>query len=140
MCKFYWRSGNGMNEARYNLFCTKALNEVSLPFCRNAVVHHIVRANYQAATWRKAFQTNINVPSPNGSSWIIAANNEVLVRWMTHEQAPSEELLQNHSCDCKKSIQIKVLTISVLALDAVYPAPNSALALFVKMIVRPYLK
>ena len=73
-----------------------------MPLSRNALVHHIKRANYQAAIWRKAFQTNINVPSPNGNGWVIAANNEVLVRWMIREQAPSE-LLQNYSCDCKKS-------------------------------------
>ena len=65
---------------------------MSLPLCRNALVHHIKRRNYQAAIWRKALQTNINAPSPNGNGWIIAAHNKVLVRWMTQEQAPSELL------------------------------------------------
>ena len=54
VCKLCWHSGNDINEARYNLFCAKALSEVSLPLCRNALVHHIKQANDQAAIWRKA--------------------------------------------------------------------------------------
>ena len=102
VCELYGHSGKSINEVRYSLFCTKALSEVSLPPCRNALVKHIKRENYQAAVWRKALQPNINAPSPNGNGWVVDANNEVLVRWMTQEQAPSE-VLQNYSCHCKKN-------------------------------------
>ena len=80
-------SGNSINEVRYSLFCMKALSEVSLPPCRNALVQHIKRANYQAAVWRKALQPNINAPSPNGNDWVVDANNEVLARWMTRPKS-----------------------------------------------------
>ena len=53
-CKLYRHSRNDINEARFNFFCTKALSEMSLPLCRNALVYHIKRGNYQAAIWRKA--------------------------------------------------------------------------------------
>ena len=102
VCKLYGQPGNDINEARHSIFCSRALSEVNLPPCRNALVQHIKRANYQAAIWRRALKADIHAPSPHDNDWIIAANNQVLVRWMSQEQAP-QELLKNYSCNCKKS-------------------------------------
>ena len=101
-CKLYGQSVNDTNEARYNIFCTRAFCEVRLPPCRNALEQHVKRANYQAAIWRRALQTHINAPSPQESGWMIAANNQISVRWMTQEQAPPE-LLETYACKCKKN-------------------------------------
>jgi len=100
VCKLYGQSCDDINEARYRLFCTKALSEIRLPPCRNAFVQHCKRANYQTAIWRRALQNNIRAPNPNDCGWVVNSCNQVSIRWMTQEQAPLE-LMQNYACKCK---------------------------------------
>ena len=101
VCLLYGQSCNEINEARYRLFCTKALSEVRLPPCQDALLLHCKRANYQAAIWRRALLNVINAPSPEEHGWIINGS-EVSIRWMTQGQGPPE-LMKYYSCKCVKS-------------------------------------
>ena len=56
-----------INQARYELFCTKSLQSNQLPPCQDALRKHIARANYQAAVWRCSLSAAPEVPEPQGN-------------------------------------------------------------------------
>ena len=97
----YGQPDDGVNQARCRLFCTKALSEFRLPSCRDALLLHCKRSNYQAAIWRKAWLGKIGVPLPHGHGWVLE-NNALSLRWTTQEEAPPK-LMPNYSCKCKKN-------------------------------------
>ena len=70
VCSIYGQPDDGVNQARYRLFCTKALSEFRLPPCRDALMLSCKQANYQAAIWRKAWLGKIDVPSPHRHGWV----------------------------------------------------------------------
>ena len=90
-----------INEARYRLFCTKSLSAFRLPPCRDALLLHCQRANYQAALWRKTSWNKIDAPSPSSHGWIIEGSR-ICVKWTTLNKA-TPELMQSYFCKCKKS-------------------------------------
>ena len=112
VCFVYGQPDDGVNQARCRLFCMKALSEFRLPPCRNALLLHCKRANYQAAIWRKAWLGKIDVPLPHGHGWVLE-NNALSPRLTTQEEAPPK-LMQNYSCKCKKNQCANIINAPVL--------------------------
>ena len=87
----------------YELHCAKGgqVEPEALPPCRSSLKLHILRANYQAAIWRRAFSANQDIPSPNGHGWNVTDDGEVTPEWLGRRPAP-EEVLELLSCSCKR--------------------------------------
>ena len=78
-----------MNELRYRLFCAKKgkLDSNQLPPCADCLRKHSLRANYQAAIWKRSLQSCPQVPSPVGSGWCLE-DGKLTIDWMSGEPAP----------------------------------------------------
>ena len=57
-----------VNNLRYHLFCAKKgeIESHQLPPCRDCLVKHALRANYQAGIWRRCLEQDIQIPNPVG--------------------------------------------------------------------------
>ena len=53
-----------VNDARYQLLCTKVSQYNQLPPCQDALVKHCRRVNYQAAVWRQCLTASPEIPPP----------------------------------------------------------------------------
>ena len=83
ICKMYGRPDLAdVNECRYVLFCTKQSQSQSLPPCQDSVRNHILRANCQAAVWRRALDAIPGAPSPEGHGWFIS-DGHLEIDWMS---------------------------------------------------------
>ena len=69
--------------------------------CRNALLLHCRRANYQVAIWRKALMNAIDARFPDEHGWIVQAN-QLSIRWITQEQS-APELLKHYFCKFQKT-------------------------------------
>ncbi|CAB4033461.1 Hypothetical predicted protein, partial [Paramuricea clavata] len=65
---------------------------------------HVLRANYQAAVWRRAVLATAHIPSPDGHGWEVTDGN-IKIKWLGSKPAP-EEVLEMLSCVCKKTCTI----------------------------------
>lgn len=66
VCQMYKAQNcSSVNDARYQLFCTKILQSNQLPPCHDAFLKHCCRANYQAAIWRRCLTPCPEVPAPH---------------------------------------------------------------------------
>ncbi|KAK3747382.1 hypothetical protein QZH41_002637 [Actinostola sp. cb2023] len=71
-CSMYMSVGNTtgcVNDARYELFCAKngEVESHQLPPCQDSLQKHILRANYQAAIWKRSLEANPDIPSPDAA-------------------------------------------------------------------------
>ena len=57
-----------------------------------------MRANYQAAIWRQALNTNPEIPLPESHGWLIR-DGQLDINWMSLPPAP-EALLELILCGC----------------------------------------
>jgi len=95
-----------VNDLRYNLFCVKKgeIESHQLPPCRDCLVKHAQRANYQAGIWRRCLEQDPGVPSPIGRGWKIdmdGAEKLMVVDWMDGQPAP-EAILALLACKCSR--------------------------------------
>ncbi|KAK3730477.1 hypothetical protein QZH41_014705 [Actinostola sp. cb2023] len=114
-CSMYMSVGNTtgcVNDARYELFCAKngEVESHQLPPCQDSLQKHILRANYQAAIWKRSLEANPDIPSPDGMGWTIqtstdAVSTELLIDWMDGQPAPSA-VLQLLACKCRKACEL----------------------------------
>ena len=56
----------GVNELRYDTFGAKKgdVSSGQLPPCKDALLQHTKRANYQAAIWRRSLQNTLDLREP----------------------------------------------------------------------------
>ena len=100
VCKLYGVDLSSVNEARYNIFCVSPKSlEHSLPPTKDALEQHSLRANYQAAIYRRALSQWISAPTPAGRGWTVS-DKEISLCWMTKDPAPKDALQLIH-CGCK---------------------------------------
>ena len=103
-CKLYSSNPgtNDVNELRYRLFCAKKgkLDSNQLPPCADCLRKHSLRANYQAAIWKRSLQSCPQVPSPVGSGWCLE-DGKLTIDWMSGEPAP-QAVLELLSCQCSR--------------------------------------
>lgn len=96
-----------VNDLRYHLFCAKngEIESHQLPPCRDCLVQHAQRANYQAAIWQRCLEHNAAIPSPEGRGWKIEREgndvDNLVVNWMSGQPAP-QAILDMLSCNCAK--------------------------------------
>jgi len=107
-CALYGAPGSSdINACRYRLFCAKKgeLESTQLPPCRDCLRKHTLRANYQAAIWRRCLQATVDVPTPNGNGWIMTKTEEgddIEPDWIQGLPAPLA-VLELLSCNCKST-------------------------------------
>ena len=95
-----------VNDLRYQLFCSRRgeIESHQLPPCRDCLLKHTKRANYQAAIWKRCLQQDPQVPSPVGRGWKAEHEDGVaklVVDWMDVKPAP-EAILELLACNCSR--------------------------------------
>lgn len=105
VCRLYG-SKDGIiyvNEWRYALFCAKKglVESQNLPPCKNALLKHIDKANFQSRIWKLALEPTPIIPSPVGFGWSLTEDSLYEIEWMDCLPAP-ESILELMSCDCPK--------------------------------------
>eukprot|EP00117_Sycon_ciliatum_P011469 scpid92552/ scgid12936/ len=92
-----------INEARYDLFSSVDASRDSsrLPPCKDALVKHTARANYQAEIWRKSLEAQPDIPPPFTAhhGWKLV-DGKLQVDWLSLEPAP-KALMGVVKCGCK---------------------------------------
>lgn len=75
-----------VNDAWYELFCTKGSQSNQLPPCRDALVKHCARANYQTAVWRRCLEPLPDIPPPhqNGQGEVNFSQLQYACMFSTH--------------------------------------------------------
>ena len=99
VCDLYGEKVSDVNIARYKRFCVKSSSEQGLPPTKDALKEHFWHANYQAAVHRRALDSTIDAPSPDGYGWNVK-NGELNITWMTKDPAP-KSILEVLHCGCK---------------------------------------
>uniref|UniRef100_UPI00358DDB47 uncharacterized protein n=1 Tax=Myxine glutinosa TaxID=7769 RepID=UPI00358DDB47 len=98
-----------VNDLRYHLFCAKKgeVESHQLPPCRDCLVKHAQRANYQAAIWRQCLEQDPKVPSPVGRGWKMEKEGveQLVVHWMDGQPAP-EAVLDLLACNCNRKCSL----------------------------------
>ena len=99
-------SSTRVNDLRYHLFCAKKgeIESHQLPPCRDCLVKHAQRANYQAGIWRRCLEQDPHVPSPVGRGWKMEKEEDtehLVVDWMDGPPAP-EAILDLLACNCPR--------------------------------------
>jgi len=82
-------------------------NWTQLPPCEDCLSMHILRANYQAAIWRRCLEPSPFVPSPTNCGWTTDENGNLVVEWMRGSSVP-DAVLQLLSCKCVRSCKLPV--------------------------------
>ena len=87
-------STNEVNDMCYQLFCAKR-GEIEfslLPPCRDCLLMHLHRANYQAAIWKYWMHARPTVPDPTKCGW-IDDDGKLAIHWMLicGNQKPKQE-------------------------------------------------
>ena len=75
-----------------------------LPPSADSLRIHSLRANYQAAVWRRSLQSCPQVSSPVGHRW-VQEDNKLSVKWMSSEPAPAA-FFEFLSCSCARSCKL----------------------------------
>ncbi len=111
-CLLYAPKASSMkiNDLRYHLFCAKKgeIESHQLPPCRDCLKKHALRANYQAAIWKRCLEQDPQVPSPVGRGWKTekeGADDHVVVNWMDGQPAP-QAILDLLACNCPRKCEL----------------------------------
>ena len=88
----YGGRGCEANELRYQLYC-KSRGRIgceNLPPCRNVLLLHTRRANYQAHIWRDSLVQIQEQLDPTDYGWMTDDSGCLDIEWMTCKPAPDE--------------------------------------------------
>ena len=103
-------SSTQINDLRYHLFCVKKgeIERHQLPPCKDCLINHALRANYQAAIWRRCLEQEPQVPRPVGRGWKMenaGDTEQLVVHWMDSQPAP-QAILDLLACNCAKKCEL----------------------------------
>ena len=100
-------SSTRINELRYHLFCAKKgeIESHQLPPCKDCLVQHALRANYQAGIWQRCLQQDPQVPSPIGRGWKLEKQEQLVIHWMEGQPAP-QAILDLLACNCARKCEL----------------------------------
>jgi len=92
-----------VNELRYNMFCAKKgdVSSGQLPFCKDALLQHTKRTNYQAGIWRRSLQNTLDLPEPTKVHGWHLSDGDIAISWLTRAPAP-EIVLSLMACKCPR--------------------------------------
>ena len=102
ICSIYICKTDNINEGRFQIFCSSAPEERSLPPTKDCLLQHLRRAKYQARIWKLATTAIMNCPSPVGHGWQMV-DGKLQVLWMEGDVA-SPDILKLSYCRCKKTL------------------------------------
>ena len=71
-----------------------------LPPTKDSLRKHVMRANYQAAVWRRSLVQDQDLPSPIGNGWQLSDDGDINIHWSNLPCAP-ESVLKTVHCACK---------------------------------------
>ena len=105
-CVLYDNINSGkrtVNELRYKLFVAKRgeAESAQLPPCRDCLIMHAMRANYQVGIWRRCLEPDPEIPYPIDHGWVIDAPDVLSVDWLNGPVAP-DDVMEMLSCKCKR--------------------------------------
>ena len=105
VCRLYQQQSDSddINLLRYKIFCKTSQQNQSLPPCKDSLIQHLLRANYQCAIWRSAIIPKPQLPSPIGNGWKESSECVSLAPVLTKQSAAPEEILELTVCRCKAS-------------------------------------
>ncbi|KAL8625537.1 hypothetical protein ACOMHN_014626 [Nucella lapillus] len=107
-CIWYSKQGpSDVNVLRYHMCCAKdgEIESHQLPPCKDCLLKHAKRANFQAGLWRRSLSHDPDAPDPTQSGWKVENQNgtEVLVvDWMDVRPAP-EAVIELLACKCTRA-------------------------------------
>ncbi|KAG0717345.1 hypothetical protein GWK47_054660 [Chionoecetes opilio] len=81
----------------------------STPPCEDCLFMHALRANYQAAIWRRSLQSQPFVRTPKDCGWMTDEDGKLAVNWMRGSPAP-DAVMQLLSCKCVRSCELPKCT------------------------------
>ena len=110
-----------VNKLRYDLFCAKKweIESRQLRPCKDSLVKHAQRANYQAAIWKRCLRQNPETPSPVGRGWKMETEQGVehlSIDWMNGQPAP-QAVLDLLTCTFKTRCSLPKCTCLVSGLS-----------------------
>ena len=70
-CLLYGIDHNDVNDVGYQLFSTRGAQSHLLPPTRDALLKHLLRANYQARIWRNAREGMAEILTPQGHGSMV---------------------------------------------------------------------
>ena len=111
-CRMYLPSPRTteVNKLCYQICARRAeVDSSQLPPCEDCLSMHILRANYQAAIWRRCLEPSPFVPNPTDCGWTTDEDGNLVVEWMRGSSAP-DAVLQLLSCKCVRSCKLPVCT------------------------------
>ena len=105
VCVWYGTKSTDINKSRYQLFCIKKgeIESYQLPPCADSLFKHVLRANYQAAVWKRSLEPQPDIPSPLGLGWTLKhedGREMMTIDWMDGQPAP-QAVLELLSCKCR---------------------------------------
>ncbi len=107
VCRMYSSKSkvSKVNELRYHIFKAKKgdVESGQLPPCNDTFVQHALRANYQAAIWRRCLENFPEIPLARYHGWTME-DGHLTIKWMSGKPAP-QAVLQLLACACKKECQ-----------------------------------
>ena len=105
-CVLYDNINSGkrtVNELRYKLFVAKRgeAESTQLPPCRDCLIMHAMRTNYQVGIWRRCLEPDPEIPYPIDHGWVMDAPGVLSVDWLNGPVAP-DDVMEMLSCKCKR--------------------------------------
>ena len=88
-----------INKTRYRKFNTSEPHW--LPQTKDELTQHIICSNYQAYVWKRAVETNLDIPSPISHGW-ERKDDQISVVWIEKQPGP-ESVFELIICTCRKS-------------------------------------
>lgn len=92
-----------VNDLRYEIFSCKkgSVESGQLPPCRDTLLQHTLRSNYQAAIWKRSLENLPDIPEASSEhGWQIDDNGDLTIKWMTGMPAP-QAVISLISCQCR---------------------------------------
>ena len=89
-----------VNTARYNLFRLGKHSDELLPPTKDSLKKQVMRANYQAAVWRRSLEQLQDLPTPVGKGWKLTEDGTLAIDLCDLPPAP-DTILKTVQCSCK---------------------------------------
>lgn len=105
MCQLYGYQTRSVEEARYwHVRKTCKIDKSLLPLPDlDGLRQHTLRANFQAAIWRRATTAVTAPPDPTSSGWQLI-DNHLSPRWTINPPVPDSLKEKFNRCACKKNM------------------------------------
>jgi hypothetical protein len=65
----------------------------------------MLRANYQAAVWRRSLEQKPDIPTPDNHGWHMSVDGRLIINWMTGLPAP-QVVSDFVFCECRRACEL----------------------------------